>query len=176
MAAVAQPEPALRGFADAGRPPFHHEHLLNNQPAPILDLLGGATVFGAAPFSSFTSHELLAAGLPRAALIHLIDTLAELGPDAVLTGALGLSVRTLQRHREAPAQRLTPDQSSRLWTFADLLAKAIAVFGTRAAAERWLASPAVALDQRRPLDLLATSAGAAIVDTVLGRLEYGIYT
>ena len=31
------------------------------------------------------------------------------------------------------------------------------------------------LDQRRPIDLLATSAGTQIVEDFLQRLEYGVY-
>jgi putative toxin-antitoxin system antitoxin component (TIGR02293 family) len=35
--------------------------------------------------------------------------------------------------------------------------------------------PAIGLDQRRPIDLLATPAGAKIVEDFLDRLEFGVY-
>jgi len=50
------------------------------------------------------------------------------------------------------------------------------VFGDQAAAENWLAKPAMALDERRPVDLLSSPAGVEMVEQLLGRLEYGVYT
>jgi putative toxin-antitoxin system antitoxin component (TIGR02293 family) len=49
------------------------------------------------------------------------------------------------------------------------------VLGSRAAAERWLATPAMALDQRRPLDLLGGAEGMALVTTLLTRMDHCIY-
>src|SRR5438067_1157876 len=43
-------------------------------------------------------------------------------------------------------------------------------------AEDWLKRPAMALDQRRPIELLATPAGIRLVEDLLGRIEYGVYT
>jgi putative toxin-antitoxin system antitoxin component (TIGR02293 family) len=60
--------------------------------------------------------------------------------------------------------------------FAEILVKATAVLGSQEEAEQWLLRPAMGLDQRRPIDLLATTAGAEIVQDFLGRLEYGVYT
>ncbi|TIY10108.1 MAG: DUF2384 domain-containing protein, partial [Mesorhizobium sp.] len=39
----------------------------------------------------------------------------------------------------------------------------------------WLERPAIGLDQRRPIDLLATPAGVELVEDYLERLEYGVY-
>jgi putative toxin-antitoxin system antitoxin component (TIGR02293 family) len=58
----------------------------------------------------------------------------------------------------------------------EILMRAISVFGSRTAAERWLAQPPTGLDQRRPIDLLTTPAGAELVEDFLGRIEYGVYT
>ena len=60
--------------------------------------------------------------------------------------------------------------------FAQILTKATAVFGSKQEAERWLEQPAIGLDQRRPIDLLATLNGAEIVEDFLARLEFGVYT
>jgi putative toxin-antitoxin system antitoxin component (TIGR02293 family) len=35
--------------------------------------------------------------------------------------------------------------------------------------------PAMGLDNRRPIDLLASPAGVKMVETFLTRLEYGVY-
>ena len=39
-----------------------------------------------------------------------------------------------------------------------------------------LSTPAVALDQRRPIELLSTAVGAELVEQLLTRIEYGVYT
>ncbi len=87
-----------------------------------------------------------------------------------------MSLRTYQRQKAAPAKRLSREQSGRTWKFAEILARATAVFGSQAEAEQWLERPAVGLDQRCPIDLLTTPAGVQIVEDFLGRLEYGVYT
>ena len=42
--------------------------------------------------------------------------------------------------------------------------------------EKWLQGRAIGLEQRRPMDVLATPAGARLVEEFLGRIEYGVYT
>jgi len=54
--------------------------------------------------------------------------------------------------------------------------QATAVLGTRDAAERWLAAPAIGLDRRRPLELLVSCEGTTMVKTLLTRMEYGVYS
>jgi putative toxin-antitoxin system antitoxin component (TIGR02293 family) len=53
--------------------------------------------------------------------------------------------------------------------------KAIDVLGSQEAAIRWLATPAIALDGQRPIDLLSDPEGVARVLTLLVRMDYGIY-
>jgi len=86
-----------------------------------------------------------------------------------------MSLRTAQRYRGTPSKPLSQQQSGRIWKFAEILAKAIAVLGSQEEAERWLDSPAMGLKQRRPIDLLATPAGVALVEDFLDRLAYGVY-
>jgi putative toxin-antitoxin system antitoxin component (TIGR02293 family) len=82
----------------------------------------------------------------------------------------------VQRFKLAPDKKLSPEQSGRAWKFAEILAKATAVLGSQEEAEDWLRRPAMALDQRRPIDLLATPAGVQLVEDLLGRIQYGVYT
>jgi putative toxin-antitoxin system antitoxin component (TIGR02293 family) len=58
---------------------------------------------------------------------------------------------------------------------AEILAKASAILGSQQGAERWLQTPATGLNRQRPIDLLATRAGAEIVENFLSQLEYGVY-
>jgi putative toxin-antitoxin system antitoxin component (TIGR02293 family) len=86
-----------------------------------------------------------------------------------------MSLRTYQRRRDMPSKPLSQEQSARIWKFAAVLVKATKVFGSREAAEQWLERPAIGLDHRRPIDLLTTPAGLALVEDHLTRLEYGVY-
>jgi putative toxin-antitoxin system antitoxin component (TIGR02293 family) len=104
-----------------------------------------------------------------------VDSLVLLRDPVSLEKAVGVSLRTLQRRKADPTKLLNQEQSGRTWKFAEILAKAIAVLGSRAEAERRLERPAIGLDQRRPIDLLATTAGVEIVESYLKRIANGVY-
>jgi putative toxin-antitoxin system antitoxin component (TIGR02293 family) len=59
--------------------------------------------------------------------------------------------------------------------FAEILAKATTVFGSKQEAERWLEQPAIGLNQQRPVDLLVSPTGAQLVEDYLTRIEFGVY-
>ena len=141
----------------------------------VSTLLGGRTVLGSRIISELDAHEMLHRGLPRAALSKLVDNLHVIQVDEA-SEALGMSVRTLQRHKNTPVVHLDVQQSGRTWKFAEILAKATHVLGSQEEAEQWLRSPAIGLDQKRPIDLLTTPAGVKLVEDYLGRLEYDVYT
>jgi putative toxin-antitoxin system antitoxin component (TIGR02293 family) len=142
----------------------------------VVDLLGGVRVFRHRLKRRLDAHEVLTHGLPGAALMHLIDNLTIIPHHgASLEKAVGMSRRTFQRRKSASAKLLSQEQSGRTWKFAEILAKATAVLGSQAEAEQWLERPAMGLDQRRPIDLLATPAGVKIVEDFLERIEYGVY-
>jgi putative toxin-antitoxin system antitoxin component (TIGR02293 family) len=139
------------------------------------ELLGGSTVLRHKLRDELDVHEFLNEGLPSAALIHLIDNVALLAQRSHLETAVGMSLRTFQRFKVAPKKSLSKEQSGRAWKFAEILAKATEVLGSQEEAEQWLERPAMALDQRRPIDLLATPVGVKIVEEFLERIEYGVY-
>jgi putative toxin-antitoxin system antitoxin component (TIGR02293 family) len=141
----------------------------------ISDLLGGSQILGAEIKSDLEAHELLHQGLPRGALTSLIENLHDI-PVVEVSEALGISLRTLQRHKNTPIVQLDVQQSGRAWKFAEILAKATRVLGSQDEAEQWLRRPAIGLDQQRPIDLLTTPAGVKLVEDYLGRLEYNVYT
>jgi len=140
------------------------------------NLLGGSRVFHRRLRDPLDVHEVLSRGLPREALTHLISKVAVLHNHTLLKLAIGVSLRTSQRMKAASGKPLSPEQSGRAWKFAEILAKATAVLGAQEEAEDWLKRPAMALDQRRPIELLATPAGVRLVEDLLGRIEYGVYT
>ena len=138
-------------------------------------LLGGGPVLGRKVVTALDAHDLIAEGLPSGALGHLVDGLSHLDLTDSLDKAVGMSLRTWQRRKDEPARPLSPEQGGRTWKFAEILAQATAVFGSQAEAESWLQRPAIGLNQRRPIDLLATPAGVELVETYLSQMAYGVY-
>jgi putative toxin-antitoxin system antitoxin component (TIGR02293 family) len=117
-------------------------------------------------------HEALHAGLPRRALLNAMP--GEI-PLALLLPVFGISLRTFMRLKTEPHKLLDSEQSGRVWRFAELFAKAEDVFQSRVRAAQWMLDPAMALENRRPIDLLTTPVGAQLVDDALERLRYGVY-
>ncbi|WP_158668997.1 type II RES/Xre toxin-antitoxin system antitoxin [Bradyrhizobium guangdongense] len=141
----------------------------------VARLLGGTSTFRKMPQSPLEAHEALVSGLPSKALVYLVANFASLRWDDSLERAIGMSHRTYQRHTAENIRHLSPEQSGRAWKLAEILAKATSIFGSKEEAEHWLERPAIGLDQRKPIDLLATPAGVELVEDFLTRLEYGVY-
>lgn len=126
--------------------------------------------------SPIAVHELILTGIPGEALERLVKQLPAISDDSdAFEKAFGMSERTYQRHKADRTKVLSTEQSSRTWNFARLLAKAAAVLGSQSDAEAWMLQPALGLEGRRPIDLLATAAGSDLVREYLERLDYGVY-
>ena len=121
----------------------------------------------------FEADDLITNGLPLQALEHLVDGLTVLQEPKNLCMAIGSDLEAFQ---QIQASQLSVEQSNRVWRFANVLAKAIDVLGDMETAEHWLLQPAIALDQKRPIELLSSSSDAKLVLDTLTRLEYGVYT
>ena len=161
--------PAITGY-DEAQAPFEASDVSH-----VAALLGGRRVLKLTLSGQLDAHEMLLAGLPGEALTYLERNLKFLDA-AAFEKAIGMSVRTVQRRKADPSQALNTEQSNRTWKFAEILAKASEIFGGQGPAEQWLERRAIGLDGRRPIDLLATQAGVDLVETLLGRIEYGVYT
>ena len=77
--------------------------------------------------------------------------------------------------KEPKGAVLSVEQSNRTWKFAEILGQATETFGSKEKAEAWMNLPAIGLDQRKPIDLLATAVGVEAVEDYLTRIEYGVY-
>ena len=141
----------------------------------IADIMGGAHTLKRRIDSRLDAHDAIVHGLPSDVLEHLVQNIQILHEPDVLQKAVGVSVRTVQRRRDTPAKTLSSEQSGRAWKFAEILSKATEILGDQQAAENWLVTPAIGLEQRRPIDLLATPAGTRLVEELLIRMDYGVY-
>lgn len=120
-------------------------------------------------------HEVLASGLPGRAVTNLRRHLGVLITGGVFEQALGMSLRTIQRIEADKDRHLSPDQSSRTWMLAEIVARATDVLGSHEAAEEWLTKPARALEGKRPAELLTTQPGTQLVKDLLQQMDYGVY-
>jgi putative toxin-antitoxin system antitoxin component (TIGR02293 family) len=141
--------------------------------AAITAVLGGRRTLKRKVESDTQLRSLTREGLPVATLTRLSDDLCI--DRKVLAGLVGISERTLSR-RIAKGERFSAEESDRMVRLARVVAMATDTLGTSAKASSWLQSPNMVLEDHRPLDLLDTDAGVRSVETILNRIEYGIYS
>ena len=112
------------------------------------------------------------AGLPYAALEAVAKRYVI--PIATLAQVIDLPARTLARRKKE--RRLSASESDRLVRVTRVAAEAEGVLGDDDKAGRWLQKPNRALGGAIPIDLLSSDLGAGQVETILGRIEYGVYS
>jgi putative toxin-antitoxin system antitoxin component (TIGR02293 family) len=139
----------------------------------IAEVLGGRKVLGKAVRKPDDLARLVRNGLPAVSVTILAKQL-RLG-NSVLGQKLGIPQRTLTR-RLSHASRLTSAESDRTVRIARVFANAVEMLGEQEKAIVWLGTPNRALGGDRPLDVLDTDVGARMVEDILGRIAYGVYS
>ncbi|QVL50237.1 MAG: DUF2384 domain-containing protein [Thiocapsa sp.] len=87
---------------------------------------------------------------------------------------IGMSTQTF-KHRKQEHEHLNAIESDRLYRLAKIEARAVEVFEDEEIAANWLKAPNRALGEK-PISLLDTEAGTDMVERVLTRIEYGVYS
>jgi putative toxin-antitoxin system antitoxin component (TIGR02293 family) len=96
-------------------------------------------------------------------------------PLAMIAELVRIPPRTLVRRRAAG--KLTPDESERLLRLATIFERALDLFeGDLAATMNWLITPKKALAGESPLPFSQTEIGARAVESLIGRLEHGVFS
>jgi putative toxin-antitoxin system antitoxin component (TIGR02293 family) len=119
------------------------------------------------------THDLVTKGIGVATLRRFMSAYHLLDTDQICK-VIGTTDRTLQRAAEH-SRLLDTNVSDRALRLASVTSQAIDVLGSQEAAERWLSSPALGLDGRKPIDLLQSTEGTDLVKTLLTRMDYGVY-
>ncbi|MBU3741666.1 MAG: DUF2384 domain-containing protein [Candidatus Kapabacteria bacterium] len=138
----------------------------------IRELLFGATDGGPITVTNLSLQPWIHLGFSVAALRNVAGAMGV--RETAMAAYLGVSTRTLQR--VLTQEHLTSAISDRLAMITRLLAFGEVVLGSVDEAQRWFAASQVALDGRRPLDLMQTVTGALEVEQLLGRIYHGVYT
>ena len=87
---------------------------------------------------------------------------------------LSLNERTMARRLVDGS--LNKVESERLLLLMALAAHGLRVFEEQGKFNRWLRRPLEMLGNQTPLQLLDTATGFQVIDQVLGRIEYGVYS
>lgn len=144
--------------------------------AGIAELLGGTPVLKKSLETWAEVHDAILAGLPVAARGHFIDYFGDIeeAPDAIdaLIGEVTHEGHASVTDRPAV---LSVTQGSQLWSLASILFNAAREFGSAYAACLWFVEPAMALDQRKPVDLASTPAGMKALERHLTQMKYCVY-
>ena len=135
--------------------------------------LGGRAVIASEPATATEWVARIESGLPAAAAFALKEALGMTNHE--LSAVLGVSPRTLAR-LDSSRSRLDAVAGDRLVRTARLFAIAVDVLEDQAAAARWMKMPHRALGGAVPLRLAETDVGARAVETLLGRMEFSVYT
>lgn len=136
-------------------------------------MLGGRKLLGREVTSASDLVEVIEEGLPYASLDAIakkvgLTTLHE------TSEALGVPERTLQRR--ADKGKLDPHESERIVRLARLAQRAEEVLEDMGKGYRWLRTPNQALGGKKPIELIHTDIGTDMVEEVLTRIEYGMYS
>lgn len=139
----------------------------------ITAVLGGPKVLKRKIDFDSDLRTLTREGLPVSALTSLADSLSL--ERKTLARVVGVSERTLSR-RISHHERLSSDESDRTVRLARVVALAIDTLGSLEKASTWLRAANATLDGQVPLDLLDTDTGVRSVETILGRIAWGVYS
>lgn len=138
----------------------------------LAEKLGGEDVLRRIVDSELELAEMIHAGLP----VGAVDAVIESGLiDLNELYALVVPRRTLA-HRKERQGTLSPEQSDRLARLVRVFARAEEALGEREKATRWMRKANRTLGGKRPIDLLESDVGARMVERILGRIEYGVYS
>lgn len=91
-----------------------------------------------------------------------------------ISGLLQSSYRNIQR--KSNDDKLDSFKSEKVLELASLVNKGIEILGTKDAFKVWLHSDLIVLRHSKPVDLLDTSFGVKVLEDILGRIAYGVYS
>jgi len=94
--------------------------------------------------------------------------------DKEMAPLLNQSVATF--HRQAKTGRLDAATSERLLLLGQLANYGATVFQDQGKFTRWLRRPLRLLGDRAPLELMDSPTGVQLVEDILGRIDYGVFS
>ena len=139
-------------------------------PMAVLEVLGGSKAFRGKFSTTLDLVDLGERGLTKASLLKLASFL-ELST-AQMAHLLPVTERTIQRYSRTT--RLNRSVSEHILEIAHVAVRGVDVFEDKGRFLAWMGRVNVALGNRKPLDLLASTLGIDLVIDELGRIEHGV--
>jgi len=139
----------------------------------LVNLLGGKRIVTKPILSEFDIISLSNEGITKASLDALIGHLG-ISKKAFSENILDASVKTLERKKST--DKLDKHTSSLVIEIAKVVEHAFAVFEDEEKVKNWLNTPNRALNNMKPIDLFYIPTGLNMVNTILGRIEEGVYS
>ena len=138
----------------------------------VRELFGYAKLIGIKASDRLDLSDKIKAGFPFNSFVILARSMGVTNKE--LAELIQISTRTLnQRQKEG---RLKGDESDRLLRFARIYKHAVDLFeGDQKAAQDWLSSEVPALKGATPLEASRTEEGAREVESLIARLEHGVF-
>jgi putative toxin-antitoxin system antitoxin component (TIGR02293 family) len=136
----------------------------------MVETLGGPKILRAGNLEDL--RDRVRSGLPYGSLEAVTSAYAIDKIELALI--LHVPQRTLARRKKT--RRFTAEESDRLFRVGRVAALAEDVLGGREKATSWLHRPNKALGRKSPLQSLDTDLGAAEVESLLHRIEHGVYS
>jgi putative toxin-antitoxin system antitoxin component (TIGR02293 family) len=142
------------------------------QAEMIAEMLGGIQVLEVEIHRDQDLEQAVRTGIPSASVRALA---AATSTTLTLLQDLADIDRGTFARRSKNKMRLKPSESDRIARIARIAARAIETLG-REHGLAWLRERNRALGGRIPVELLQTDIGAAQVEQILGRIEYGVFS
>jgi putative toxin-antitoxin system antitoxin component (TIGR02293 family) len=147
--------------------------LKQGQELSFIGLLGGKSIITNPIRNDLDIISLSNEGITKASLDALISHLG-ISKKAFSENILDASVKTLERKKST--DKLSKHTSSIVIEIAKVVEHAFAVFGNGEKVKSWLNYPNRALNNMKPIDLFYLPTGLNMVNTILGRIEEGVYS
>jgi putative toxin-antitoxin system antitoxin component (TIGR02293 family) len=135
----------------------------------IEEILGGQDSLNSPLNNSLDQIHLIENGIPRKSLLKLIENISFSLKD--MAELLHVSEKTLKRN-----ELLDTPLADQIMQLAILFTRGFEVFGSKQDFLEWIDLENQALANKKPKEFLGTSVGRQLIEDILGRVEYGIYS
>ncbi len=146
----------------------------SNRLATIRQILGGVNVVPSGIRSEMDLIDLTRKGIHASALTSVSEFLG-MSKSEMSEKILHTNLRTIQRQSKQPV--LDVYKSEQTIEVASIIAKGLEFFrGDKQKLTRWLHQPVLALNNKKPVELLDTTFGSQLVLRELERAQQGVYS
>lgn len=136
----------------------------------VATVFGGSIALHREIKSDLDFADVIVSGMPIQAVKNLQRYIG--ASDLRMAELISITPKTFRSRKE----RFNKDEGNHAYTLARIIIEAEKAIGEKEEALKWLTSNQLALGNRKPIELILTTAGAQAVEDLLGRITYGVYS